>query len=163
MSRLVPALLLLAACAPNTESPTTVTTAPTTTTTSIPSVAEAEEAFVRCVADGGIALPDVTDSDLPLLDRLAPHLDLGDPSVRQVVVDCSPILLLAGAIQFDPEVAELVEANLAAFSECMRAEGVIEFPDPVGDRSWPLAEIPFDDAGFEDALDACVAGLMVDP
>jgi hypothetical protein len=163
MSRLVPVLVLLAACAPAGESSTTVTPAPTTTTaTTIPTPQQAEEAFVRCLVEGGVELPDVSGDDLPLLDRLAPHLDLNEPSIRQHVIECSPVLLLAGSIRLDPEVAQLVEAQLATFSECMRDEGIVEFPDPLGDGAWSLDEIPFDAPAFDDAMASCTARLVVD-
>lgn len=163
MTRLVPALVLLAACAPSAGPSTTVTTAPTTTTSTVPTMEQAEAAFVRCLGDEGIDLPQTGEGgNLPLLDRLAPHLDLRDPAVRDVVVACAPLLLLAGPIESDPEVAELVSAQLAAFAECMRSEGLVEFPDPLEDGSWPLDEVPFADPRFDDAMTSCTAGLVVD-
>lgn len=159
-------LVFVVACTPSSSvdetSTTTTTTAPTTTTTLGP--ADAGAAFVACLRAEGIDVPDLTiDSRGNLmLSELASSLDTTDALVRTSLVACADLLGAAQVADLtaDPEVRVLVEAQLQAFSECMRQEGIDEFPDPGEDvvaSPYPLEDVPFEASGFDEAVVTCEA------
>lgn len=175
MLRMLPFIVwtavLVAACSPtptavtSTTAPTPASTPPTTTTTLGP--AAGGVAFVDCLRAEGI---DVSDLGLdaqgnPLLGGLAESLDTTNPAVRAAIVTCSSFLTSAQTADLasDPELRLLVSEQLVAFTECMRAEGIETFPDPTPDFTsgapFPLEAVPFQEAGFDDALLACQAVL----
>jgi hypothetical protein len=135
----------------------------TTTTTTIPTPAQATEAFIACMRSEGIDLPDIPlDSrGLPDLSTVVDLLDTSVVGVRDSVAVCAPILTSAEAINLaaDPELLAVVITQLHLFSECMRDGGVENFPDPVPEFSGtgsPYPDVvPVDDPRFDEALAAC--------
>lgn len=104
----------------------------------------------------------VTGGDLSgELSAIAAALDTSDPVVQAAVGECASSLTSVQRTELaaDPEVRQLVVAQLGAFSACMRSEGIDGFPDP-SDGIVPGFEtdaIPFDDDGFDAALEECRA------
>jgi hypothetical protein len=185
VTRRIAALVLVAAaagaaCTPNRESAgtagdagdqaapttTTATVAPSTTTTASatlgPEAATAE--FAACMRDQGIEIPDIRldDQGRPMLDDAFASADPSSLELRGALATCASILTQSGALDLrtDPELQALIVEQLAVFSECMRDEGVTEFPDPSpgfdGTGSpFPLELIPLTDPTFQDAVIAC--------
>jgi hypothetical protein len=167
MRRLIIAVLVaVTACSPSAETGADVTTTSTgaTTTTETMTPAVAAGAFADCMADQGVDVGDIPldAQGRPLLGAVTDVLDTADPAVRAGLASCASLLTASGAIDLlsDPEVSALVLEQLGMFSECMRAEGIAEFPDPDPDFSgttspFPPELIPFNEPGFGEAMLAC--------
>ena len=183
MRRIAVLVLVVAAagtaCTPNRESAgaagdtgaqvatiTTTTIAPSTTTTAAvtlgPEAATVE--FTACMRDQGIEIPDIRldDQGRPMLDDAFAAADPSSLELRGALATCASILTQSGALDLstDPELQALIVEQLKVFSECMRDEGVTEFPDPSpgfdGTGSpFPLERIPLTDPAFQDAVIAC--------
>jgi len=149
-----------------TDIPATTTTAPGTTTTVVSDVAV--EAFRNCLGENGIvieAIPlDATGH--PRLDLVMATLDFGDPATAEAVSVCSEHLE-AGALDVgdDDVLRQIILEQLQGFSRCMVELGVEEFPDPVPGfvgvgSPFPVAEIPYADPGFANAVTVCRARLL---
>lgn len=140
---------------------TVISTGPTTTT-STPG-AEATAAYVECLRSEGVTVDDIPiDADgRPMLDAISSQLDYSDQATVDAVAACAGILA-EGALDlgYDDDYREAVVGQLAAFSRCVRARGVDEFPDPVPGfigigSPYPAAEIPYEDPGLPAAVDEC--------
>lgn len=142
------------------------TTTPATTSTTEPrlTLEEASLQFTACMRDQGIDLPDLRlDAEgRPLLGEAFDDVDLASDEFRTALTACSDILTRAGALDLstDPELQAALIDQLVTFSECMRTEGVEDFPDPspgfTGTGSpYPLGLVPFDDPDFESAVSTC--------
>lgn len=140
------------------ETTTTATTIPTTTTTTL-SPAAAGIVFVECLRDRGLDVADVPLDGVgnPRYGGLAQSLDISDPEVRAAVFECAPLLGESSIVDLssEPEVRVLVEEQLGAFAECMRVEGIEDFPDPAPGSAFPIEEVPFDAPGFDVARSVC--------
>ncbi len=160
--------VVLVGCSPsssNDSTTTVVTTVPTTaaTTTTTLSPPDARAAFVTCLADQGVEIPaDGFDADgVPRLGVIAESLHTTSTAVQAAVAECAPLLSAAQAADLaaDPEVRILVIEQLAAFTQCMRDQGVTDFPEPdadaPGDVPYALDDVPFSAPGFEEALATC--------
>lgn len=155
--------LVVASCTPSAELPasttTPVTTAPPSTTTTL-GPSESLAAFVDCLQGAGLLVDPPTGSDLSDdLSAIAAALDTSDPEAQAAVGECAALLTVVQRTELaaDPEVRRLVVAQLQAFAACMRSEGIDAFPDP-SDGTLPEFDstaIPFDDEGFEAALEEC--------
>jgi hypothetical protein len=162
------AALTLSSCVavdrePSPTSPTSpTTTVPLSTTTTVP-LAIALEAFRACLGGHGIDIEPITidGQGRPRLDLVMRSIDYSDPDTVASLDDCASSLA-DGALDLStaPGLAAMVMADLVEFSECVRARGVPDFPDPV---SWfngvgapydPEA-IPYDDPDLGDALVTC--------
>jgi hypothetical protein len=164
---------LVVACTGGEESPsataapgTTTSTAPSTTTTVLSDVAV--ESFRECLGQNGIEIEEVPldATGHPRLDLVMATLDFGDPATSEAVSVCSE-LLEAGALDVgaDDRLRQIILEQLQSFSRCMVGLGVEEFPDPlpgfVGVGSpFPVAEIPYADPGFANAVTVCRARLL---
>lgn len=160
-------LVVFTACTPpssvdETSSTTTTITAPTTTTTLGPP--EAAAAFVECLRGEEIDVPDLAldGRGTPMLGELASSLDTTDAAVRASLLSCADLLGAAQVADLtaDPEVRVLVADQLQAFSECMRQEGIDEFPDPgenVVASPYALEDVPFEAPGFDESFVTCEA------
>ncbi len=144
---------------------TTSTTAPTTTTTA-PSLGleAATLEFTACMRDQGIDIPDIRldDQGRPVLDDAFAAVDLSSLEFRGALATCASILTRAGALDLrtDPELQAVIIDQLQVFSECMRTEGVTDFPDPSPDFNgtgspFPLEQIPLTDPAFQEAVIVC--------
>ena len=154
----------LTACTESTGGSTesTVLAPEPTTTTTVPG-AEATAAFTRCLRNEGVEIDDIPldGNGRPMLDAVNSQLDFSDAATVEALSECSP-LLSNGALDlgFDDEFRAAVVDQLAAFSRCVRARGVDEFPDPVPGfigigSPYPAAEIPYDDPDLSTAVAAC--------
>lgn len=132
------------------------------------SLEDATLEFTDCMRAEGIEFPDIRiDSEgRPQLGDLLEDLDTATPEFRSALASCSSILTRAGALELssDPELQAVIIDQLASFSECMRTNGVENFPDPVpgftGTGSpYLLGEIPFDDPDFQPATQTCQESL----
>lgn len=144
---------------------TTTTTVPTTTTLS-PRLGfeQASLEFTTCMREEGIDLPDLRldAQGRPVLGDVLEEVDTTSVEFRGALATCASILADSGALDLsaDPEIQAIVMDQLQQFSECMRDEGLDQFPDPVpgftGTGSpYPLELIPFNDPLFAQAATAC--------
>lgn len=165
------ATLTLFACTSraNGPSPTddhgSVTTVSTTTTLGS---TQAVDEFRQCLADKGVDIEPVPldATGRPRLDLVLGDLDFADPIVRNALTECSQILE-TGALDLggDDLLREDIYDELVEFSHCMVRLGVEDFPDPVPGylgvgSPFPVAEIPYSDPGFEDAVTFCRQALL---
>ena len=145
---------------------TTDTAAVSTTSTTLGRLGleQATLEFTACLREQGIEAPDIRldAQGRPVLDELLDRVDTSTPEFAEALRACAPILTRAGALDLrsDPELQAVIVDQLQEFSECMRREGITDFPDPdpafTGTGSpFPLDEIPFDDPLFEKATFAC--------
>ena len=161
-------MLSLAACTSDsggsspTDPTTPVTTIPATTTTTIAQL-EALEEFRGCLADDGVEIDPISldGQARPRLDLAMSDLDFSDPVVINSVSRCSEILA-AGALDLSGAtlIGDQVVSVLSRFSECVRSQGVPDFPDPVEGfigigGPYPVAEIPYADPDLETAVQEC--------
>jgi len=165
--------VVAAACTTDGESPSdtaapapTTSTAPSTTTTIVPDVAV--ESFRSCLGDNGIEIEEVPldATGHPRLDLVMATLDFGDPATAEAVSVCSEHLE-AGALDVggDDQLRQIVLEQLHSFSRCMVDLGVEDFPEPVPGfvgvgSPFPVAEIPYADPGFANAVTVCRARLL---
>jgi hypothetical protein len=165
--------VLVVACTRDGEAPsatdtpvTTTSTAPSTTTTVVSDVAV--ESFRTCLADNGIEIEEVPldATGHPRLDLVMATLDFADPATAEAVSVCSEHLE-AGALDVgdDDLLRQVILEQLHDFSRCMVDLGVEDFPDPVPGfvgvgSPFPVAEIPYADPGFANAVTVCRARLL---
>ena len=145
---------------------TTDTAAAPTTSTTLGRLGleQATLEFTSCLREQGVDAPDIRldAQGRPVLDELLDRVDTSTPEFAEALRACASILTRAGALDLrsDPELQAVIVDQLQEFSECMRREGITDFPDPdpafTGTGSpFPLDEIPFDDPLFEKATFAC--------
>ncbi len=156
--------LALMACTPGEtgSSESTILEPEPTTTTTVPG-AEATAQYAQCLRDEGVEIDDIPldAHGRPMLDVINTQIDYSDPEAIAAVSACAGILS-DGALDlgYDDDYREQVVGQLAAFSRCLRARGVEEFPDPVPGfigigSPYPAAEIPYEDPDLPGAVDAC--------
>ena len=165
---LTAALLFVAACTsdPDSSSPTDptipLTTIPATTTTTVAQV-EALDEFRACLSEDDVTIEPITldGQGRPRLDLAMSGLDFTDAAVIAALSRCSE-LLAAGALDLTDAVliGDQVVSVLTQFSECVRSQGVPDFPDPIPGfigigGPYPVAEIPYADPDLETAVAEC--------
>jgi hypothetical protein len=158
---------LLAGCLPGTTAvePSTTTTPDSTTSTTRPmTAAEATVEFAACMEAGGVELSSIPldANGRPDLQAIAAEVDTGSSEARETLGACASILVAVAAIDLrsDPEARALVLDYLTRYADCMRAEGVDEFPDPSPDFAgagspFPVDSVPFDHPSYADADATC--------
>jgi len=160
------ALVVLTACS-GAGVPLERTPAASTTTTTIPPTPEGgAAAFNSCVEEAGADLPELTvDSEgRPRLALLVAGVEILDPAVRGALARCSALLTESGALTVEGDLRNRVMGVLREFSQCMREEGMLAFPDPApgfageGDP-FPLDEVIRSAPGFSAAADTCATRL----
>ncbi len=165
--------LLLASCTSGADGPsatappaTTTTSAPTTTTTATST--EAARAFRDCLLENDVEIEEIPidATGRPRLDLVMITLDFSDPAVSEAVSLCSEHLA-TGALDLGNEDAlrQAILAQLTEFSRCMVNLGVEGFPSPVPGylgigAPFPVAEIPYSDPDFTNAVEVCRASLL---
>jgi hypothetical protein len=134
----------------------------TTTTARVP-FEEAALQFTACLRDQGIDVPDVQfgPNGQPIIDpSLIEDIDVGSADFTRAASTCLPIIQNAGVLEqeLDPEQAAIIQDQLQEFSECMRENGITDFPDPdpTSVTSFPLSAFAdFQDEDFQAALEVC--------
>lgn len=121
--------------------------------------------FTICMRDNDVPIPDiqVDASGAPRIPVEAlQDIDTSSPEFLTAFNACVGILADAAPVDItaDPELNAAVQDQLQDFSECMRANGVTSFPDPLpgfdGTSSpFPITEIDTTHPDLESALDEC--------
>ena len=133
-----------------------------TTTTRL----DADEAVLevtRCMRDRGLDVPDIgvtADGQLDLRPEDLVGIDLNSDEFQQAFASCIAVFQLSGGfdVSLDPELEALFQDQLQEFSQCMRDNGVVDFPDPQTGSGTPYpisAFLGFGDPTFEAALETC--------
>ncbi len=122
-------------------------------------------AFTTCMRENGVEIPDIqVDASgapripaggLSNLDTSSPEFLLAFNACVSILADASPI-----DVTSDPELSAAIQDQLQEFAQCMRREGVADFPDPFpgfnGRGSpFPLNEIDTSDPNLDSALGQC--------
>lgn len=167
---LVACLFLVVAC--NAAAPGPAPAVTTTATTALPSAEEAIGVFSDCLNEQGVevdAIPTGPDGR-PDLSSLAGVMSQDPLRWRSALSACAGGLVGSGALDLsaDPELASLVIGQLQAFAQCMRGQGVEDFPDPAPDfdgtaAPFHLAEIPVTDPELATAVESCAAMVGANP
>lgn len=123
-------------------------------------VSDEEQAreFAECMRDHGVDLPDPAPDGNGGFDWGIGEsgVDLNDPDFQEAINACRDKLPGGGdrEVLDDPE----VQAQLREFAQCMRDNGVADFPDPDpnGGFGGALTELMDPDSPeFQKAMDAC--------
>lgn len=136
------------------------TTLAASTTRPRPSFEQAAFDVVACMRDEGVDVPD------PQFDAagrfvVPTNINLADPKLRPALQKCSPLLAVAfpDVSNLDPDYLARVQDSLQNYADCMRTQGVEDFPNPQFVGGLPtldlLGKIPFDDSDFREADAAC--------
>jgi len=133
------------------------------TTTTRLSADEAVLDVTRCMRDRGIEVPDIgltADGQLDLRPEDLIGVDLDSDEFQEAFTSCIAVFQLSGGfdVSLDPELEALFQDQLQEFSECMRDNGVVGFPDPQTGSGTPYplnAFLGFGDPTFEEALETC--------
>ncbi len=137
------------------------TTLPPDTTT-LP-VDDGVEAYRSCLSEEGVTLGPVRYDAMgrPRMVEAVAVLDLGDRSVIDALETCGH-LIASGPLDLtsDPELAVRVREQLADFAECIRLEGVADYPDPVSGfdgvgSPFPVNRIPWSNPDLPAAVETC--------
>ena len=160
------ALVVLTACSGAAVPVETVPVASTITTTTSSTPEGGAAAFNACVKEAGVDLPELTiDSEgRPRLALLVAGVEILEPDVREALARCSAVLTESGALAVEGDLRNRVMGVLREFSQCMREEGMLAFPDPApgfageGDP-FPLDEVIRSAPGFSAAADTCATRL----
>ncbi len=133
------------------------------TTTTRLSADEAVLEVTRCMRDRGLEVPDIgvtVDGQLDLSPEDMVGIDLESEDFQEAFTSCIAVFQLSGGfdVSLDPELEALFQDQLQEFSQCMRDNGVADFPDPQSGSGTPYpvsAFMGFGDPTFEDALETC--------
>jgi len=164
------ALVGLTACTGTnaTESTTPPPPAATTTTSTTLPAADSTVAYTDCLREHGVEIDSIRldANGRPRLDLVNSQLDYSDPVTIEALSVCAG-LLSDGALDlgYDSDFRESVMEQLTAFSRCVRARGVGDFPDPIAGfigigSPFPAAEIPYSDPGLGAAVAACQQSIF---
>ena len=133
------------------------------TTTTRLSADEAVLEVTRCMRDRGLEVPDIgvtADGQLDLRPDALVNVDLESNEFQEAFTSCIAVFQLSGGfdVSLDPELEAMFQDQLQEFSQCMRDNGVVDFPDPQTGSGTPYplsAFLGFGDATFEDAIEQC--------
>lgn len=141
------------------------------TTSSSPPL-EPDEAlleFSACMRDNGIDLPDIGigPNGVPLVDPgLVDQIDIQSDEFGAAFAACISIIAASGAFQrtTDPEELAAQRDQLVTFSQCMRDEGIVDFPDPNLSLTfaYPFSAIDVGNPAFDEAVEICQEGIAFD-
>ena len=133
------------------------------TTTTRLGADEAVLEVTRCMRDRGIEVPDIgvtADGQLDLRPEDLGDVDIDSEEFQEAFTSCIAVFQLSGGfdVSLDPELEALFQDQLQEFSECMRSNGVADFPDPQPGTGTPYpisAFLGFGDPTFDDAIEIC--------
>lgn len=167
---LLPIMVLVAACGgsgDDVESDGVLTlddsqTAAVTSTTRL-TADEAVLEVTRCMRERGLDVPDIgvtADGQLDLRPEDLTGIDVESDEFQEAFTSCVAVFQLSGGfdVSLDPELEALFQDQLQEFSQCMRDNGVADFPDPQTGSGTPYplsAFVAFNDAAFQEALETC--------
>lgn len=151
-------LLALAGCAPGQDEGIASAGGTSSAEREAAQVSDEEQAreFAECMREHGIDLPDPRPDGNGGFDWGvgAAGIELDDPAFREALAACRDELP-GGGREFldDPQ----VQAQLREFAQCMRDNGMPDFPDPdpEGGFGGAFAEMDRDSPGFQQAMAAC--------
>jgi hypothetical protein len=118
-----------------------------------PSGPAASLAFARCMRDNGVAdYPDPDPSGQPGAGH--DSFDPDDPTFKAANEKCRD--LLPGGGEHETQSPEAIQ-GLIRFAQCMRDNGVADFPDPDADGKFPkeAEQGAHDDPTFQAASEKC--------
>lgn len=132
-------------------------------TTSRIAADEAVLEMTQCMRDKGLEVPDIgitADGQLDLRPEDFDTIDVDSDEFQEAFTSCIAIFQLSGGfdVALDPELEALFQDQLQDFSQCMRDNGVPDFPDPQTGTGTPYpltAFADFNDSTFQDALEDC--------
>jgi len=132
-------------------------------TTSRIAADEAVLEMTQCMRDKGLEVPDIgitADGQLDLRPEDFDTIDVDSDEFQEAFTSCIAIFQLSGGfdVALDPELEALFQDQLQDFSQCMRDNGVPDFPDPQTGTGTPYpltAFADFNDSTFQDALENC--------
>lgn len=142
---------------------TTTTTLGVTTTTI--AIEVGLDRYRDCMATEGVEIGEIPRDGLgrPRIALALTGVDLSDRAVVDALEACGHHLA-SGALDSsaDPKLRDLVQDRLEAFAECVRLEGVDDYPDPVpgfdGRGSpFPVNRVPWHDPLLPEAVAQCRA------
>ena len=133
------------------------------TTTTRLTADEAVLEVTRCMRDRGLDVPDIgvtADGQLDLRPQDLANVDLESNEFQEAFTSCIAVFQLSGGfdVSLDPELEALFQDQLQEFSQCMRDNGVVDFPDPQTGSGTPYpfsAFLGFGDPTFEEAIETC--------
>ncbi len=141
-------MVLLVGCAPGAGA------SPSNTNPASADPRDAAMLYAQCMRANGV--PDFPDPDASGQLRGAGHEQQDDPKFRAALEKCRDLAHGAEHEQTDPASVE----QMRAFSQCMRDNGLPDFPDP--DADGRLRGTGHEDQGdptYDAALEACRAKL----
>jgi hypothetical protein len=135
----------------------------TVTTTARLGADEAVLQLTQCMRDRGIEVPDIgitVDGQLDLRPEDLEGIDVDSESFQEAFTSCIAVFQLSGGfdVSLDPELEALFQDQLQEFSQCMRDNGVPDFPDPQTGSGTPYpltAFADFNDPTFQSAIETC--------
>jgi hypothetical protein len=124
---------------------------------------EAVLEVTRCMRDNGIDVPDIgvtPDGQLDLQPEDLTGVDVESEEFQEAFTSCIAVFQLSGGfdVSLDPELEALFQDQLQEFSQCMRDNGITDFPDPQtgSGTPYPLSAFArFNDPEFQTAIDTC--------
>lgn len=123
--------------------------------------------LVACLRENGLDIPDPQfGADGPTFadPSVISSIDIGSDTFIDAMDACEEYLE-ALQPEIDPEQrAEQIEQQLV-LAECMRREGIEDFPDPDPVRGFTFRDMTFDpfEASFQAAFTTCAAEMGFDP
>lgn len=144
---------------------TTTTTVPITTTTL--TIEDGLAGFRTCLSGEGVGIGEIPLDGLgrPRMAAALAGLNLSERSVLDALEACGHHLA-SGALDLssDPELRSMVQDRLESFADCVRLEGVVDYPDPIPDfdglgAPFPVNRVPWTDPGLPGAVSACTSTL----
>lgn len=168
---LIALVLVAVACS---SEPLATTVPPTTEV--VTTTTEAAPDLASCMADEGLTVGTLSyneDGDAILDRTFFADNELTDPAVKEALDACYEVLRDARVrirVTYGPLVLQEITDQLTAYSECMRENGVDNWPDPIEDFDgsqipFPLAPMTagFADGDFGDANDLCEPLVVFSP
>jgi hypothetical protein len=124
---------------------------------------EAVLEVTRCLRDRGYDIPDIgitADGQLDLAPEDLTGIDLESSDFYDAFAECLIVFQDSTGLDvtLDPELEAAFLDQLRDFSQCMRDNGITDFPDPMPGlaTAFPFtAWTDFDEPEFQEALGAC--------
>lgn len=167
------ALVAVAGCVSAVDGPSPTDPLSVTTTTLIPvstttvTLEQGLAAYQECLSGQGVAAGEIQldGRGRPRMAQALADLDFSDRTVLEALETCAPELS-SGALDLsaDPMLRDLIQTGLEDLADCMRRQGVADYPDPVPGfgglgSPYPLDRIPWSDPDLPTAVSVCSSRL----